>query len=86
MFDCTKLSDHTTVHGAVPLSVAVSAAVCPEPATIVPPPLTVTAALQDWTVTSADPLLLPTQPVASVTLLTVYVVVTVGATNRVNGF
>src|SRR5947209_808490 len=75
-----------TFHGAVPPNVAMTCAVCPEPVVIVPPPLTVAEALHDCTVTLAVPPVVPAQPVASVTLLIVYVVVTVGATKRVKGF
>src|SRR4051794_41698315 len=86
MFDCVTLSDHVTVHGAVPVNVFVTGAVCPDPAVMVPPPLTVAEVLHPWTVTSADPVALPEQPVPSTTLMSVYVVVAPGETSLVKGF
>src|SRR5216684_9296210 len=45
--DCDVPSDQVMLHGAVPVNVAVIPAVCPDPAVIVPPPLTLTEALHD---------------------------------------
>src|SRR5947209_20354102 len=53
---------------------------------MVPPPLTAAEVLQPWTVTSADPVVVPEQPVPSTTLVTVYVAVAPGETSLVKGF
>jgi len=75
---CVTLSDQVTLHGAVPVSVAVI--VVEPPAQIAPPPLTV-AVGRGLTVTVAEPLDVPLQ-VASVNDVTVYVVVADGLTLR----
>ena len=73
-FDCTKPSDHVTVHGPVPDRAAWIGTV--PPAHISPPPDTVAAGLAS-TVTVTNGALFETQPFASVTVR-VYVVVAAG--------